>query len=342
MRLVLGFLIAVGMVFAQPTISPSSVNVTYDLAKDTLVQLPDISINNSGNSAFVYNTVVNNYQSNVLIWPVQSVVPAGTTGIVKVAVVANSLAVGTYNIPVTFVQAPSSGNISLSLGINLTVIDSRNFTISTDPTVSHIASGDGWTTTVKLTNTSSSISLATLKFYDPLGINSPFYVNGYFVSEFSVVIPAFGSTDVILSDPISLKTGSLDIRTIFGTGVVAQATYSTNTFEATIPATIPNKDSFNLSFDNTGRKSTGVAIVNALNYPQEVSFTFYDNLGNVFYTDKITLLARGQVALTLDTAFPNTKGKSGTLKIQTTRPSLTGFGLKFNLDKGYFTVSSIF
>lgn len=341
MKLFLGFLISIGLMVAQ-TISPGNVNVTFDLAKDTLVALPDVTITNPGPNAFVYNTVVNSYTSNVLIWPVQASIPPGTTGTVKLSVAASNLAVGSYNIPVTFVQAPSSGNLSLSFGITLTVIDSRTFVSSADPTIPHIASGDGWTTTVKLTNVSNWVSLVTLKFYDPTGSNSPFFVNGFYATEYSIVVPGNGSTDVVLSDPNWLKTGSLDMKTVYGTGVSAQATYSNSAFEATIPATIPNKDVMYLTFDNIGRKSTGVALVNYLNYPQEVTFVFYDNIGNNFYNDKLTLPAKGQVAITLDSTFSQTKNKSGTVKISTVRPALTGFGLKFNLDKGYFTVSQIF
>lgn len=342
MKFILSLIFAVSLVFAQPTVSPSLVNVTFDLAKDTLVSLPDVTISNPTGTAFVYNTVVNNNQSNVLIWPVQGVIPPGTNQVVRLSVVANNLPVGNYNIPVTFVQAPNTGNLSLSLGINLSVIDSRTFTVSTDPTIPHIASGEGWTTTVKLANTSNWISLVTLKFYDPLGVNSPFFVNGNYVTEHSVVVPGNGVVDVVMSDPTSLKTGSLDIKTVYGTGVSASATYSNSVFEATIPTSIPNRDSFSMVFDNVGRKSTGLALVNYLNYQQEIVFVFYDNMGVQFYTDKIVLPAKGQAALALDAAFPNTKGKSGIVKVQTTRPALTGFGLKFNLDRGYFTTSPIF
>ena len=344
MRLILGFLISVGLVVAQPqpTVSPSVVNVTFDLAKDSLVSLPDVTISNPTGTAFVYNTVVNTNQSNVLIWPVQSVIPPGTNQVVRMSVAASNLPVGNYNIPVTFVQVPNTGNISFSVGINLAVIDSRTFTASTDPTIPHIASGEGWTTTVKLANTSNWISLVTLKFYDPLGVNAPFFVNGNYVTEHSVVVPGNGVVDVVMSDPISLKTGSLDIKTVYGTGVSVSATYSNTIFEATIPSSIPNRDSFTMIFDNVGSKSTGLALVNYLNYQQEIVFVFYDKMGIQFYTDKIVLAAKGQAALTLDVAFPNTKGKSGTVKIQTTRPSLSAFGLKFNLEKNYFTTIPIF
>ena len=340
MKFILSLIFAVSFAFAQPTVSPSLVNVTFDLAKDSLVSLPDVTISNPTGTAFVYNTVVNTNQSNVLIWPVQSVIPPGTNQVVRLSVVASNLPVGNYNIPVTFVQIPN--NVSFSVGINLSVIDSRTFTASTDPTIPHIASGEGWTTTVKLANTSNWISLVTLKFYDPLGVNAPFFVNGNYVTEHSVVVPGNGVVDVVMSDPISLKTGSLDIKTVYGTGVSASATYSNTIFEATIPSSIPNRDSFSMVFDNVSRKSTGLALVNYLNYQQEIVFVFYDNMGVQFYTDKIVLPAKGQAALTLDVAFPNTKGKNGTVKIQTTRPALTGFGLKFNLEKNYFTTTPIF
>jgi hypothetical protein len=339
MKFILASIFSIGLMFAQPTVSPSSVNVTFDLATDTIVAVPDVTISSNA-GPFAFNTVVPSNQQAVLVWPVQGFIPPGTNQVVKMSVVNNGLSVGSYNIPVNFVQ--NSPSVSVSVGINLTVIDSRTFTASTDPTIPHIASGGGWTTTVRLTNTSNWISLVTLKFYEPSGTNSPFHVNGNYVLEHSVVVPGNGSVDVVMSDPVGLKTGSLDIRTVYGSGVVAQATYSNSLFEGTIPSSIPNRDSFTIPYDNYGPLSTGLALVNYLNYPQEVEFSFYDNLGNLLHTDKVTLPAKGQTALTLDVAFPLTKGKTGSVKIKTARPALTGFGLKFNRDKGYFTTIPIF
>jgi hypothetical protein len=331
-------IVSFGQIPNFPTVSPSVVNVTFDLAKDTIVSAPEVFIS-SNNSTFAYNVVVPNNNPAILVWPVQGFIPPGTTTAVRISVIASNLTVGNYNIPVTFVQ--NSPSTSVSVGLNLTVIDSRTFTTSLDPTVSHIASGGGWKTTVKLTNTSPNVSLVTLKFYDPQGVNVPFAVNGSYTSEYSVAIPGYGSSDVILLDPTTLKTGSLDIKTVYGSGVVAQATYANSLFEGTIPASIPNRDSFSLSFDNIDRTSTGIALVNYLNYAQDVNFVFYDTMGTQLHTGVVSLPAKGQTAITLDTTFPITKGKSGTLKVNTQRPGLTGFGLKFNLDKGYFTTIPI-
>lgn len=323
--------------FAQipnfPTVSPSVVNVTFDLAKDNIVNVPEVFIS-SNLLTFAFNTIVPNNNPAVLVWPVQGFIPPGTTTSVRMSIVNSNLTVGSYVIPVTFVQ--NSPSVSVSVGINLTVIDSRTFTTSTDPTIPHIASGSGWKTIVKLTNTSPNVSLVTLKFYDPSGNNVAFSANNSYANEFSVAIPGFGNSDVILSDNFSLKTGSLDVKTVYGSGVVAQATYSNSAFEATIPASLPNKDVMYMSFDNTGRNSTGIALVNSLNYEQEVTYTFYDNMGSLFHTQKNLLPAKGQVSLTLDSTFPITTGKSGTVKISSPRVGLAGFGLKFNLDKNYF------
>lgn len=339
MKFFLTSIFSIGLILAQPTLSPSSVNVTFDLATDSIVAVPDVTISSNA-SSFAFTTIVPSNQQAVLVWPVQGFLPPGTNQIVKMSIVNNGLSVGTYSIPVSFTQNVPS--LSVSVGINLTVIDSRTFTTSTDPTIPHIASGGGWTTTVRLTNTSNWISLVTLKFYDPSGTNNPFFVNGNYMSEYSVVVPGNGSTDVVMSDTVTLKTGSLDIKTVYGSGVVAQATYSNSVFEGTVPSSIPNRDSFTMPYDNYGSFSTGLALVNYLNYPQEVGFNFYDNLGNVVHTDKVTLPAKGQTALTLDVAFPLTKGKTGSVKIKTTRPALAGFGLRFNRDKSYFTTIPIF
>ena len=339
MKLVLLSLFSIGL-FAQPSLSPSSVNVTFDLATDTIVSVPDVTLS-SNSTSFAFNTVIPSNQQMVLVWPVQGYLPPGTTQVIRMSVVKNILTVGNYNIPVTFTQSFQPA-YSVSVGINLTVIDSRTFTTSTDPTIPHIASGGGWTTTVRLTNTSNWLSLVTLKFYDPSGTNNPFFVNGNYMTEYSVGLPGNGSTDVVMSDPNSLKTGSLEIKTVYGSGVVAQSTYSNNLFEATISSSIPNKDEFVMPFDNSGPYSTGLALVNYLNYPQEVFFTFYDNFGSQIHVDKLSIPAKGQTSLTLDIMFPQTKSKIGSVKVKTVRASLTGFGLRFNKEKSYFTTVPIF
>lgn len=340
MKLILMILFSIGMMLAQPSLSPSTVNVTFDLATDIIVNVPDVTLS-SNLTPFAFNTLIPSNQQMVLIWPVQGYLPPGTTQVIRMSVVNTGLTVGNYNIPVSFVQAfqPAS---SVSFGINLTVIDSRTFTASTDPTIPHIASGDGWTTTVKLINTSNQVSLITLKFYDPSGINNPFFVNGHYLADYSIVVPGNGTTDVIMSDPNSLKTGSLEIKSIYGSGVVAQSTYSNKLFEATIASSIPNKDEFIMPFDNSGLYSTGIALVNYLNYPQEVTFTFYDNFGSQIHVERLSIPAKGQISLTLDNVFPQTKSKNGSVKIKAARPSLTGFGLRFNREKSYFTTIPIF
>lgn len=346
-KVLLGLFLSLGVLVAQPRVEPGTVSVTFDLAKDTLVQLPEVKIVNPTGPAFVYNTVLNNFQQNVLVWPPFNVVQPGNVQPLSIAIAGNNLTVGTYNIPVSFVQTasltnPFAVNFSVSLGITLNVIDSRTFVTSTDQVIPHIASGEGWTTTVKLSNTSSSVSLVSLKFYDQQGNNVPYFVNNNFTQEYSVVVPANGTTDVKLYDPFALKTGSIEMKPIYGTGVTMQAVYSNDSFEATVQSSVPNKDMFNVSFDSVGRRSTGLALVNYLNYPQDVTLTFYDASGNLFYVNKIFVSARGQVAVTLDNVFPVVKNKTGTVRVTSPRPGIAGFGLKFNLDKGYFTTSPVF
>lgn len=340
MKLILMCVFGLGMMIAQPSLSPSTVNVTFDLATDIIVAVPDVTLS-SNSAVFAFNMVIPSNQQMIMVWPVQGFIPPGTTQVIRMSVINNGLAVGNYNIPVTFVQS-FAPQFSVSVGIALTVIDSRTFITPTDPSIPHIASGGGWTTTVRLTNTSNLLSLVTLKFYDPLGTNKQFFVNGNYLSEYSVGLPGMGSIDAIMSDPYSLQTGSLDIKTVYGSGVVAQSTYSTNAFEATIASSIPNKAAFTMTFDNSGPYSTGLALVNYLNYPQELTFAFYDNFGSQIYTNKLSIPAKGQTSLTLDNAFPQTKSKSGSVRVTAARPSLTGFGLKFNKDKSYFTTIPIF
>ena len=141
--------------FAQipnfPTVSPSIVNVTLDLAKDNIVNAPKVFIS-SNLSPFAFNTIVpnnnpavlvwpvkmqmwalreyaaKNNKPAVLVWPVQGFVPPGTTTSVRMSIINSNLTVGSYVIPVNFVQ--NSPSVSVSVGINLTVIDSRTFTTS--------------------------------------------------------------------------------------------------------------------------------------------------------------------------------------------------------------------
>lgn len=354
MRFLSIMLLGLGSLFGQtnpfPTLAPASATVTYDKAVDTVVSLPGVTLTAGANPFFYSVFVPVEYSAVITYAPMVGFLPPGTTGEVRMAVNAQSLNVGTYNIPVSFVQ--SSPNVIVGFGITLNVTDSRTYVLpgATDRQIPHIAAGDNWKTRVRLVNTSSTTSVSELRFYNAAGQSENFAVNGFLTNYLpGVAIPARGFVDLVLDNPAGLKTGTATVKPLIGDvpGINVVYMNSSPAFESAVEIKQPNKANMTIVFNNVGRNSTGIAISNALNYNQELTFEFFDEQGqNLVPTGttvaKVRIPQNGQYIATMGTLWPFTAGKTGTVRITGTQPALYGFGLQFDLDKGVFYTQPVF
>jgi hypothetical protein len=339
-----------GQVNPYPTLSPASATVTYDKAVDTVVTLPPVTIT-AGNSNFFYSVYVPvDYSAVITYAPMVGFLLPNATNTIQMAVNAQSLNVGTYSIPVSFVQATPSTVVGFSITLNVT--DSRTYVLpgATDRQIPHIAAGDVWKTKVRLVNTGIVTSVSEIRFYNAAGQAENFAVNGFLTSYVpGVAIPAKGFVDLILDNPSGLKVGTATIKPLIGDvpGVNVVYMNSSPAFESAVEIKQPNKANMTIVFNNVGRNSTGIAISNALNYNQELTFEFFDEQGqNLVPTGttvaKVRIPQNGQYIATMGTVWPFTAGKTGTIRITGTQPALYGFGLQFDLDKGVFYTQPVF
>lgn len=333
-----------------PTVSPASVNVTYDKATDTMITLPDIALT-AGVSNFFYSvTVPAEFSAVVMYSPMVGFLPPGTTNQVRIAVFAQSLPVGNYTIPVNFVQTLSSW--SLSFTINLNVTDSRTYTLpgAQDRQIPHIAAGGTWKTRIRLSNTSSTPSVSELRFYNAAGQSENFSVNGFLTSYLPAVsIPARGFVDLFVDNPAGLKVGTATVKVLVGEVPGINVIYQSVSpaFESAVEIRQPNRATMTIVFNNLGRNSTGIAISNALNFNQELTFEFFDEQGQSLVpagttVTKVRVPQNGQYIATVNTVWPFTAGKTGSVRVTGTQPALYGFGLQFDLERGVFYTQPAF
>lgn len=342
--------LAFGQANTFPTVTPAGTTVTYDKAVDTVISLPAVNLT-AGTNPFFYSVFVPvDYASVITYSPMVGYLPPGTTGEVRMAVNAQSLNVGSYNIPVSFVQ--NSPNVIVGFGLTLNVTDSRTYVLpgATDRQIPHIAAGDNWKTRVRLINTSMSTSVSEIRFYNAAGQAENFAVNGVLTNYLpGVAIPARGSVELTLDNPSGLKVGTATVRPLIGDVPGINVVYQNSSpgFESAVEVKQPNKSAMTIAFNNVGRNSTGIAISNALNFNQELTFEFFDELGQSMVPTgatvaKVRVPQNGQYIATVSTVWPFTAGKTGSVRITGTQPALYGFGLQFDLDKGVFYTQPAF
>ena len=166
----------------------------------------------------------------------------------------------------------------------------------------------------------------------------------------AVSVPAHGVVDLIV-DSATAKTGTASVRALLGSvpGINVSYIGSNPRFESAVEVKPSNASSFSVAFENNSarRRSTGVAISNALNYEQTVTLEFLDSEGNSLVPQgtanpRVTIPAGGHYIFTMDTTYDFIKNKSGVLRVTGSQPTLAGFGLVFDLSAGSFYTEPAF
>lgn len=274
--------------------------------------------------------------------PSFNVLQPGQTDNVTITVNVDSFAIGQFGIPI-FVTDLNS-NLTVTINLTLTVADLRNLSIPppTTRTVPHLASGAGWRTTVQFTNPSNLPSVVEMDLFAPNGVPAAFRLrDGRYSSVVEEVIPGYGTTSIVFEDYITTSTftGSAEIKPLLNNPVGVTIIYETtdaSAHEAGLQATAVTSGLLTLFYDNTGGRVTGVALLNSLNYPQNLTITYYDDGGSVLDTQQLTLAAKGQTSFVATT--PKIANRVGVFTVSAPIPSLTGFALRFNKDMQFIPV----
>ena len=231
-------------------------------------------------------------------------------------------------------DTPPGGQISV-LGIRTTPLGTSN-TLTTVPalanigtgggSIAHIATGNGWRTTLVLVNSGASSANAHLAFFgddgSPLVLPLAFPQSGgdttSIASSVDQTIAAGASLIVQSSAPLSdpaPTVGSAQLTTDGNVGGFVIFRYNPNGQEAVVPLESRGASAYLLAFDNTAGTATGVAINSVSTQAVDVPVIIRDDTGAQIVTDTIPLAANGHLAFTLGTdKYPATANIRGTVE----------------------------
>ncbi len=234
-------------------------------------------------------------------------------------------------------DTPPGGQISV-LGIRTTPLGTTN-TLTTIPalanvgtnggSIAHLATGNGWQTTLVLVNSGTNAAQVHLNFFAdvtgaPLSLPISFPQLGSAVSTVSSVTQtlAAGATLLVqsaapLSNPAP-TTGSAQLTTSGNVSGFVIFRYNPNGQEAVVPLESRTANGYLIAFDNTAGTATGIALNSISSQTVNVPVVVRDDAGNQIATDTLNLAANGHLAFTLATdKYPMTANIRGTIEFDT-------------------------
>ena len=241
---------------------------------------------------------------------------------------------GSSNGSVNYQVAPNPGAaLSATLivgGLPFTVEEASGLLsgLSLLGSMTHLASGGGWETTITLVNMGSTSNEALLNFLgdDGLALPLPFLFPQTTTGRTSLVASALDQTldaNAMLllhsqqpNNPLS-QTGSAQVLTSGSINGFAIFRVTSSGQEAVVPLETRNASSYFLAFDNTAGISTGVALANRASTAASVPIVIRDDAGASLGSGTIPLAANGHASFVLANSYAATAGKRGTVKFDT-------------------------
>ena len=270
---------------------------------------------------------------------------------------------GNGNGSVTFQAAPNqgvarSGAIMVAGLLTFTVeeADALLTGLTSAGSITHLASGGYWTTTITLINTGSSAAQARLSFFDDNG--NPLALPLSFPQSSSAAGSLLASTiDRTLQSGAQLvlqttgpnsqptQVGWAQVLTngvLSGFAVFSQTMGNTNQ-QADVPLDAGISAHYIVPFDNTNGSSTALALANTSAHAVTAAISIRNDAGAVVLSDSITLPAMGHRSFTLADRYGSaTSQRRGTVGFTTPTPgSLSVLGLSFNATGAFSTVPTI-
>lgn len=222
--------------------------------------------------------------------------------------------------------------------------DRQMYVFTGDVVVPQFVDGDGWKTTITLTNMkANSTQVDILLFTDSGG-------------DLFVDVAGVGRTDTIsvtLAGGASATVETLGTATTLGQGwaylycadqrlevgsltVFRQRVAGRPDLEAAIPTVSEYDGRFVLVYDNTQGYTTAMAMANPDTSGITVLATVRDENGTVIFRDSISVPRLGKVIVTLPDRWPSTANKRGSVEFQSSGWGASAMGLRFN-PTGAFT-----
>ncbi|HEV3334019.1 MAG TPA: hypothetical protein VG096_23695 [Bryobacteraceae bacterium] len=236
-----------------------------------------------------------------------------------------------------FGQGLNHGAVSSIFNSALASSLPRASTVPISQSVSQIADGGGFKTTIILANTDIVPANFTLNFWHADGspLSLPLLSQGS-QQQVTGTIPVNGS--VTFETPGGLGTFSqgwgqlVTTNSIGGTVIFRQSVPGTAPSEAAVPVTMPTSTVLVLPYDETTGFDTALALVNTdPNNAAVVTANLYDQSGNLLTSGPINLPPQGQQVIgSVQSTFPQAAGLRGSVSFSSSAGPITGFGLRFS------------
>jgi len=221
--------------------------------------------------------------------------------------------------------------------------------------ISQIASGGGWKTTLTLLNLLSTASSVTVTFQDdngqPLVLPLVTTVGGVSQSEMASAVtrsvPAL-ATLLIEADALATSatvTGWADIASLkpfAGFAIFRQRGQDGRDSEGTAPLEGTGLPGLILPYDNSGGFSTGIAVVNTGTDRANLIAVVRDENGLVLGQYGVPMIARGHTTFVAGERLPASQGRRGSIELQQSGTgTVTGLGLRFSASGSFTSVPAV-
>ena len=205
--------------------------------------------------------------------------------------------------------------------------------------ITHLASGGNWSSTITAVNTGAAANGVRFDFFanDGSPLTLPLELPqtpGGSISTSSAFNRILGAGELLVvtsQAPGDLLVGSGQVSTSGGIGGFSMFRDNLSGQEAAVPWESRNARIQYLPFDNTGGLGTGVAVANSGGQAATVPIIFRDDAGATIGSASLDVPARGHVSFDLSTSYPGTAGKVGTASFETpVGGRISALGLRFS------------
>jgi hypothetical protein len=301
-----------------------------------ITDLPALQFNTLGGSSRMVNIgslgppVSFRVQSDVT-WltatPVSSTTPQTITVVVNPGVMPSGVYTGHLTITDT---AGVSSPLIITATLNLGTVTPR--------ALAHIAEGNGFKTTVLLTNVDTAPASYVLRFNDNSG-NVPASPVPLEAGALTGVIPPGRSVTIRTSgQSVQALDGWAELTapvTVGGSVIYSQRLPTQLTVQEGTTAIEPGSTHFFVPFDNTNGAVTGLALTNPGATPANIAVTLRYDTGTSETVTLPSFAARTHQAYPIPNRFSNTAGQSGVAEFTSGVP-ISAVAFRFN-SSGAFT-----
>ena len=213
--------------------------------------------------------------------------------------------------------------------------------------IPQVADGGAWQTTLVLTNTTASATLASLSFFQETsgGATENWDLPLLEVeSTQNLPLPAAGT--LFLHTPGTAGVTSVGWAQVQASvGVVAYAIFTQRVpgrqnQDGTAPAAV-GASGILVPIDNTDGFVTSIAVANPTSSSESISVGLQPNSGASSQLSSIMLPAQGHMAFSVPQQFSTTIGQKGLLELYSASGSLSALALRFN-PTGAFTAAPVY